>query len=102
MVAAAPPGGQKGLFGERLMPLIGRLYPDIPEGLSARLTGMILELDNMRLMEVMETREAFFEILMEAMDTLTQKLEADRAAGIAVEKNLDLFLELFLEILPTH
>merc|ERR1719318_2388334 len=42
MLAAAPPQEQKQMLGERLFPLIQRMYPD----LAGKITGMLLEIDN--------------------------------------------------------
>merc|ERR1719438_71456 len=45
MLAAAPPQEQKQMLGERLFPLIQRMYPD----LAGKITGMLLEIDNAEL-----------------------------------------------------
>merc|ERR1719458_1995815 len=42
MLAAAPPQEQKQMLGERLFPLIQRMFPD----LAGKITGMLLEIDN--------------------------------------------------------
>ena len=54
MLAAAPPQEQKQMLGERLFPLIERLYPD----LAGKITGMLLELDNDELLHLLESSEA--------------------------------------------
>merc|ERR1711892_322705 len=45
MLAAAPPQEQKQMLGERLFPLIQRMFPD----LAGKITGMLLEIDNAEL-----------------------------------------------------
>uniref|UniRef100_V5G5Q5 Polyadenylate-binding protein n=1 Tax=Anoplophora glabripennis TaxID=217634 RepID=V5G5Q5_ANOGL len=46
MLAAAPPQEQKQMLGERLFPLIQRMYAD----LAGKITGMLLEIDNTELL----------------------------------------------------
>ena len=50
MLAAAPPQEQKQMLGERLFPLIQRMYPD----LAGKITGMLLEIDNAELLLMLE------------------------------------------------
>ena len=50
MLAAAPPQEQKQMLGERLFPLIQRMYPD----LAGKITGMLLEIDNAELLHMLE------------------------------------------------
>ena len=50
MLAAAPPQDQKQMLGERLFPLIQRIYPD----LAGKITGMLLEIDNAELLHMLE------------------------------------------------
>merc|ERR1711974_515899 len=42
MLAAAPPQEQKQMLGERLFPLIQRMFPD----LAGKITGMLLEIED--------------------------------------------------------
>ena len=50
MLAAAPPQEQKQMLGERLFPLIQRMFPD----LAGELTGQLLEIDNAELLHLLE------------------------------------------------
>ena len=50
MLATAPPQKQKQMLGERLLPLIQRMYPD----LAGKITGMLLEIDNAELLHMLE------------------------------------------------
>ena len=50
MLATAPPQEQKQMLGERLFPLIQRMYPD----LAGKITGMLLEIDNAELLHMLE------------------------------------------------
>ena len=54
MLAAAPPQEQKQMLGERLFPLIQRMYPD----LAGKITGMLLEIDNSELLHMLESNES--------------------------------------------
>ena len=54
MLAAAAPQEQKQMLGERLFPLIQHMYPD----LSGKITGMLLELDNAELLNMLESRDS--------------------------------------------
>merc|ERR1740137_491674 len=49
MLAAAPPQEQKQMLGERLFPLIQRMFPD----LAGKITGMLLEIDNAELVHML-------------------------------------------------
>ncbi|KAI8567400.1 hypothetical protein RHMOL_Rhmol02G0119000 [Rhododendron molle] len=59
-LSAAPPEQQKQIFGERLYPLVHKQKPD----LAAKITGMILEMDNAELL-----------LLLESPDLLVTKVE---------------------------
>ncbi|KAG8258057.1 hypothetical protein J6590_036796 [Homalodisca vitripennis] len=54
MLAAAMPQDQKQMLGERLFPLIQRMYPD----LAGKITGMLLEIDNSELLHMLEHNES--------------------------------------------
>lgn len=54
MLAAAPLQEQKQMLGERLFPLIHRMYPD----LAGKITGMLLEIDNSELLHMLEHNES--------------------------------------------
>merc|ERR1719236_287747 len=50
-LAAAPPGMQKQMLGEKLFPLIPRFQPE----LAGKVTGMMLEMDNSELLMLLES-----------------------------------------------
>lgn len=54
MLAAAAPQDQKQMLGERLFPLIQRMYPDM----AGKITGMLLEIDNSELLHMLEHHES--------------------------------------------
>ncbi|KAF4527811.1 hypothetical protein B566_EDAN016435 [Ephemera danica] len=55
VLAAVPPMEQKQMLGERLFPLIQRMYPE----LVGKITGMLLEMDNCELLSLLEDHESF-------------------------------------------
>merc|ERR1719337_479204 len=59
-LAAAPPGMQKQMLGEKLFPAIARLQPEM----AGKITGMMLEMDNSELL-----------ILLESPDQLKMKVD---------------------------
>merc|ERR1719316_2574349 len=59
-LAAAPPGMQKQMLGEKLFPLITRMHPEM----GGKITGMMLEMDNSELL-----------ILLESPDQLKMKVD---------------------------
>merc|ERR1719160_1134320 len=50
-LAAAPPGMQKQMLGEKLFPQISRFQPE----LAGKITGMMLEMDNSELLMLLES-----------------------------------------------
>ena len=54
MLASAAPNAQKQMLGERLFPLIQRMYPDM----AGKITGMLLEIDNSELLHMLEHNES--------------------------------------------
>jgi len=66
MLAAAPPQEQKQMLGERLFPLIQRMYPD----LAGKITGMLLEIDNSELLHMLESNESLEAKVKEAVAVL--------------------------------
>ena len=60
--------GQKEVLGERLFPLIKKLYPDNP----AKLTGMMLEKDNRKILMMLEDNNDLKRELKAAVDTLSK------------------------------
>jgi len=65
-LAAAPPEQQKQLLGERLFPLISQHEPH----LAGKITGMLLEMDNGELLNLLESPEALNAKIMEAISVL--------------------------------
>merc|ERR1719472_40881 len=65
-LAAAPPEQQKQLLGERLFPLIQNVEPH----LAGKITGMLLEMDNGELLNLLESPDALNAKIMEALSVL--------------------------------
>jgi polyadenylate-binding protein len=68
ILAAAPPEQQKQILGERLFPLVSRLQPE----LAGKITGMLLEMDNTELLNLLESPESLSAKVDEAMAVLRQ------------------------------
>jgi len=66
MLAAAQPQEQKQMLGERLFPLIQRMFPD----LAGKITGMLLEIDNSELLHMLEHNESLKSKVEEAVAVL--------------------------------
>merc|ERR1711868_354972 len=66
MLAAAPPQEQKQMLGERLFPLIQRMYPDM----AGKITGMLLEIDNAELLHMLEDHNSLKSKVEEAVAVL--------------------------------
>ncbi|KAF5737507.1 polyadenylate-binding protein 7-like isoform X1 [Tripterygium wilfordii] len=75
MLAAASPDQQKQLIGERLYPLVQKHKPD----LVAKITGMLLEMDNSELLLLLESPESLAAKVKEAVQVL--KLSKTKASG---------------------
>lgn len=75
MLAAAPLPEQKQMLGERLFPLIQRMYAD----LAGKITGMLLEIDNTELLHMLEHNESLKAKVEEAVAVL-QAHQAKQAA----------------------
>nr|XP_023020946.1 polyadenylate-binding protein 1-like [Leptinotarsa decemlineata] len=75
MLASAPPQEQKQMLGERLFPLIQRMYPDM----AGKITGMLLEIDNTELLHMLEHNESLKNKVEEAVAVL-QAHQAKQAA----------------------
>eukprot|EP00102_Acyrthosiphon_pisum_P019462 XP_016656672.1 PREDICTED: polyadenylate-binding protein 4-like [Acyrthosiphon pisum] len=54
MLASAKPEDQKQMLGERLFPLIQRIYPKF----TGKITGMLLEIDNSEVLHMLEHQES--------------------------------------------
>merc|ERR1719382_1132786 len=70
-LAAAPPGVQKQMLGEKLYPAISKYQPE----LAGKITGMMLEMDNSELLILMETEGQ----LKGKVDEAMRVLEGNRA-----------------------
>jgi len=77
MLASAAPQEQKQMLGERLFPLIQRMYPD----LAGKITGMLLEIDNSELLHMLEHHEA----LKAKVDEAVAVLQAHQAKQVAAQ-----------------
>ncbi|XP_075211789.1 poly(A) binding protein [Lycorma delicatula] len=76
MLSNAKPNEQKQMLGERLFPLIQRMYPD----LAGKITGMLLEIDNSELLHMLEHHESLQAKVEEAVAVL-QAHQAKQAAS---------------------
>eukprot|EP00747_Dinoflagellata_sp_TGD_P124254 gnl/TRDRNA2_/TRDRNA2_173959_c2_seq26.p1 gnl/TRDRNA2_/TRDRNA2_173959_c2~~gnl/TRDRNA2_/TRDRNA2_173959_c2_seq26.p1 ORF type:complete len:664 (-),score=178.45 gnl/TRDRNA2_/TRDRNA2_173959_c2_seq26:80-1984(-) len=65
-LAAAPPGVQKQMLGEKLFPAIAKLQPE----LAGKVTGMMLEMDNSELLILLESEGQLKHKIEEAMRVL--------------------------------
>ncbi|XP_076924656.1 polyadenylate-binding protein 7-like, partial [Bidens hawaiensis] len=68
MLSAASPETQKQILGERLFPLVNELKPDH----AAKITGMLLEMDNTELVLLLESPEALAKKVEEAVEVLVK------------------------------
>lgn len=76
MLAAADTQEQKQMLGERLFPLIARMYSE----LAGKITGMLLEIDNSELLHMLEHHESLKAKVEEAVAVL-QAHQAKQAAS---------------------
>merc|ERR1712137_1528773 len=65
-LAAAPPGVQKQMLGEKLFPQIAKYQPE----LAGKITGMMLEMDNSELLILLESEQQLKSKIDEAMRVL--------------------------------
>ncbi|KAK4759562.1 hypothetical protein SAY87_022693 [Trapa incisa] len=77
LLAAASPDKQKQILGERLYPLVQKHKPD----LVAKITGMLLEMDNSELLLLLESPESLAAKVEEAVQVL--KLSKSKASNQA-------------------
>merc|ERR1719352_92245 len=68
-LAAAPPGVQKQMLGEKLFPAIAKYQPE----LAGKITGMMLEMDNSELLILLESEQQLRTKVDEAMRVLTTR-----------------------------
>lgn len=66
VLAQASQSQRKNMIGEKLFPLVGKLQPQY----AAKITGMLLEIDNNELLLLLENPEALQAKVSEAMDVL--------------------------------
>jgi len=66
VLAAAPPGVQKQMLGEKLFPAISKFQPE----LAGKITGMMLEMDNSELLILLESQGQLKLKIEEAMKVL--------------------------------
>lgn len=66
MLAGADPQAQKNMLGERLYPLIERMYPNE----AGKITGMLLEIDNSEILHMLEHQESLASKTEEAVAVL--------------------------------
>ncbi|RZF47231.1 hypothetical protein LSTR_LSTR004940 [Laodelphax striatellus] len=76
MLSNANATDQKQMLGERLFPVIHRMYPD----LAGKITGMLLEIDNTELLHMLEHHESLQAKVEEAVAVL-QAHQAKQAAS---------------------
>ena len=79
-LAAAPPEQQKQLLGERLFPLIQNVEP----ALAGKITGMLLEMDNGELLNLLESPDALNAKIMEALSVLQMHADGKEGEGVPV------------------
>lgn len=70
MLAGADPSQQKNMLGERLYPLIERMYP----AEVGKITGMLLEIDNSEILHILEQPDSL-------------RLKADEAVAVLREQS---------------
>ena len=70
-IAAAPPGLQKQMIGEKLFPLISRIQPE----LAGKITGMLLELDNPDLLILLESESLLQNKVKEGVQSLKEDID---------------------------
>jgi len=81
MLASALPQEQKQMLGERLFPMIQRMYPD----LAGKITGMLLEIDNSELLHMLEHGESLKAKVDEAVAVLQAHQAKQQVPGAQKE-----------------
>jgi polyadenylate-binding protein len=72
-LAQADPQEQKNMIGERLYPLIYQHQP----GLAGKITGMLLEMDNAELLNLIESPDSLQHKIEEALNVLKNHHESE-------------------------
>ncbi|ORY35791.1 hypothetical protein BCR39DRAFT_512165 [Naematelia encephala] len=83
-LARAAPADQKQMLGEALYPLIHETQPE----LSGKITGMLLEMDNVELLHLIESPPALQEKVDEALRVLEEWGKADKQAANGVKEEV--------------
>ncbi|MED6194903.1 Polyadenylate-binding protein 8 [Stylosanthes scabra] len=89
-LANAPPGQQRTMLGEALYPLVDKLEHDA----AAKVTGMLLEMDQPEVLHLIESPDALKAKVAEAMDVLKNVAQqqtnapADQLASLSLNENL--------------
>ncbi|KAL8145196.1 hypothetical protein AgCh_003413 [Apium graveolens] len=86
-LANAPSDQQRTMLGENLYPLVDQLEHDH----AAKVTGMLLEMDQTEVLHLLESPDALKAKVAEAMDVLrnvSQSNTADQLAGLSLSENL--------------
>ncbi|GKV01603.1 hypothetical protein SLEP1_g14148 [Rubroshorea leprosula] len=78
-LANATPEQQRMMLGENLYPLVDQLEPDA----SAKVTGMLLEMDQPEVLHLLESPEALKAKVAEAMEVLRNVAQQQQAGGAA-------------------
>ncbi|KAJ8532786.1 hypothetical protein K7X08_015675 [Anisodus acutangulus] len=66
MLTSAPPKQQKQILGEHLYPLVSQYKPNV----AAKVTGMLLEMDNSELLSLFKSPESLAAMVQKAVDVL--------------------------------
>jgi polyadenylate-binding protein len=77
MLNSANPSQQKQMIGERIFPLIQAREPK----LAGKITGMLLEMDNMELLHLLEDEKALMGKINEALMVLNQHAQQQNKPG---------------------
>ena len=72
VLAAAPPGMQKQMLGEKLFPAVARWQPE----LAGKITGMMLEMDNSELLILLESESQMKNKVDEALRVLDGQMNS--------------------------
>uniref|UniRef100_A0A1B6FZD1 Polyadenylate-binding protein n=1 Tax=Cuerna arida TaxID=1464854 RepID=A0A1B6FZD1_9HEMI len=83
MLSTADMEGQKTMLGERLYPIIQKVYPD----LCSKITGMLLEIDNFELLHMLEHPESLQSKMDEAVAVLQAAHSVQRGQTAVLPKN---------------
>ncbi|XP_073506764.1 polyadenylate-binding protein 1-like [Phyllobates terribilis] len=85
VLSSASPEEQKEILGERLFPLIQAIQP----AMSNKITGMLLELDNLELLHMLESPKSLHSMVAEAVEVLQAHQAMDTSHATAAESEAD-------------